>query len=283
MDLSVIIISYNEKDLLRRCLESVLASRTEYKLEIIVTDSGSQDGTDEMMRTEFPAVKFLDNKKNLGFSKGNNVAIRTATGRLILLLNADTEVRPDSFDLSIKYMDAHPEAGAMGCKVLLLNGQLDPSARRNFPNPVSAFLKLFGLKKLSNYNIDGPIDQEMEVEAIMGAYFMTRRDVIEKVGLLDESFFMYGEDLDWCYRIKQAGYKIMYYPKVEITHVKYGASRSVPFQVVRWAHNAMKIFYAKHYAQDHNIFFNSLVYLGIRIRMYLVMFVNLFRNKKSVH
>lgn len=283
MDLSVIIISYNEKELLKKCLRSVLLSQTDFSFEVIVTDSGSVDGTAAMVREEFPHVRLLDNQKNLGFSKGNNVAIKIATGRLVLLLNADTEIRPDTLDLSVKYMDAHPDVGAMGGKVLLATGELDPSARRKFPNPVNSFLRLFGLKKLSDYNINAPIDEEMEVDAIMGAYFMTRRDVIDRVGMLDEEFFMYGEDLDWCWRIKKAGYKIMYYPAAEIIHYKYGASKSIPFRTIGWAHDAMKIFYRKHYASDHNALFNGLIYLGIELRKYFVLAKNLFRNKKSIH
>jgi GT2 family glycosyltransferase len=283
MDLSIIIISYNEKDLLRKCLLSVAESETNFEKEVIVTDSGSTDGTREMMNLEFPWTKFLDNQKNLGFSKGNNVAIKQAKGRYILLLNADTTVKPNTFDLSLKYMEDHPQVGALGCKVLMPNGELDPSARRRFPNPVNSFLRLFGLKKFSDYNIQGSVDEEMEVDAIMGAYFFTRREVIDKVGLLDEEFFMYGEDLDWCYRMKNAGYKIVYYPQAQITHYKYGASKTVPFKITRWAHDAMRIFYRKHYAQDHNFLFNQFVYLGINTRMYLVLLVNLFRNNKSVH
>jgi len=283
MDLSVIIITYKERELLKKCLESVFASNTSYGHEVLVSDSNSQDGSVEMVRSEFPQVKLLDNQKNLGFSKGNNVAIKQAVGRYILLLNADTTVRPDTFDLSIKYMDAHSEVGAMGAKVLLPNGQLDKAARRRFPNPANSFLRLFGLKKFSDYNISTPMDQEVEVDAIMGAYFFVRKSVVDQVGMLDEEFFMYGEDLDWCWRIKSAGHKIMYYPKAEITHYKYGASKSIPFRTIRWAHDAMKIFYRKHYASQYNWFFNQLVYLGISLRMYLVLAANLLRNKKTVH
>src|SRR3989344_99976 len=283
MDISVIIITYKERDLLRNCLESVFASKTNFRFEVIVTDSNSQDGSVEMVRQDFPQAKVLDNQKNLGFSKGNNVAIKQAQGRYILLLNADTTVRPETFDLSIEYMDSHPEVGAMGAKVLLPNGSLDKAARRKFPNPANSFLRLFGLKKFSNYNITTPIDQEVEVDAIMGAYFFVRKSVVDQVGMLDEEFFMYGEDLDWCWRIKSAGHKIMYYPKAEITHYKYGASKSIPFRTIRWAHDAMKIFYRKHYASQYNWFFNQLVYLGISLRMYLVLAANLLRNKKTVH
>ncbi len=283
MDLSVIIITYKERELLRQCLQSVFASKTDYKFEVIVTDSDSQDGSVEMVREKFPQAKVLDNRKNLGFSKGNNVAIKQAEGRLILLLNADTTIAPDALDLSIKYMDTHPTVGAMGGKILLPNGELDKAARRKFPNPWNSFLRLFGLRQFSDYNITAPIDQEVEVDAIMGAYFLVRKSVIDQVGSLDEEFFMYGEDLDWCWRIKAAGHKIMYYPKVQITHYKYGASKTIPFRTTKWAHTAMKIFYRKHYADAHNELFNQLVYLGIDLRMYLVMLVNLARRKKSVH
>lgn len=283
MDLSIIIVTYKEKELLRKCLRSVFASQTYFKYEVVVSDCDSNDGTTEMVRQEFPQAKFLDNKKNLGFSKGNNVAIRHATGRFLLLLNADTQVKADTLDLSVKYMDSHPDVGAMGGKVLLPNGKLDKACRRKFPNPANAFLRLFGLRKLSDYNISTPIDDEVEVDAIMGAFFMVRKFVVDQVGFLDEEFFMYGEDLDWCWRIKEKGWKIMYYPKAEITHFKYGASKSIPFRTIRWAHTAMKIFYRKHYSKKYNWFFNELVYLGISTRMYLVLIVNIFRNKKTIH
>src|SRR5690606_22118290 len=141
----------------------------------------------------------------------------------------------------------------------------------------------FGLAKYSDYNIRTPIDEEMEVDAIMGAYFLVRKSVVDEVGMLDEEFFMYGEDLDWCWRIKQAGHKIVYYPKAQITHYKYGASKSVPFRVIRWAHTAMKIFYRKHYAKKYPWIFNQAVYLGINLRMALVFVINIFSKKKRVH
>lgn len=283
MDLSVIILNYNTKNLLRDCLKSVLASTRPYKIETIVSDNGSTDGSIQMVKTEFPQVRLLENNANLGFSKGNNVAIKVSQGRHIMLLNSDTVVQPDAFEKMIAKTDQDSKIGAIGPKILLANGELDPSARRNFPNPANAFLRLFGLSKLSNYNITGPIDQEMEVEAIMGACMLVPRSVVDKVGMLDEEFFFYGEDLDWCYRIKNAGYKIVYYPTAEILHLKSASSRNIPFKIVRVAYDAMKIFYRKHYAPKYPAPFNWLVYLGINLRMYLVMLINLFRSKKSVH
>lgn len=283
MDLSVIVVNYRTKILTLECLRSVFATATGFKFEVIVVDNGSGDDSVTAVRSEFPQVQIIESDKNLGFAGGNNLGLKKARGRLLLLLNSDTEVRADTLDLSIKYLDQHPEAGVMGCKVLLPDGSLDKACRRRFPNPWNSFLRLFGLKKFSDYNINTPIDQECEVDAVMGAYLMIKKSVVDKIGLLDEEYFMYGEDLDWCWRVKEAGYKIIYYPKAEITHFKYGSSQAIPFKTIRMAHKAMKIFYRRHYAPKRNYLFNELVYLGINLRMYLVLFVNIFRNKKSVH
>lgn len=284
MDLSVIIVNYNTKDLLQKCLESVFASQTNFQFEVIVSDNGSTDESVEMVRNNFPQVRMIENNANLGFSGGNNVALRKVSGRYFLLLNSDTEVRKDTLDLSVKYMDEHPEVGVMGCKVLLPDGNLHEASRRRFPDPANAFLRLFGLRKFSNYNYQNiPADREMEVDSVVGAYLLIRKSVTDEVGLLDEEFFMYGEDLDWCWRVKAAGYKVMYYPGTEITHFLYGSSQAVAFRSVRWAHEAMKIFYRKHYSAEHSFLFNQFVYLGISTRMYLVLIVNIFRKNKTVH
>ncbi|MBI2607536.1 MAG: glycosyltransferase family 2 protein [Candidatus Doudnabacteria bacterium] len=283
MDLSIIIVSYNTKDLLRRCLRTCFGSATNFRFEVFVSDNGSTDGSVELIKQEFPQVKLVENNANLGFSKGNNVALKQAQGRYSLLLNSDTEVNSDTFDLSIKYMDQNPAVGALSCKILLPDGSLDKSARRRFPNPTNSFFRLFGLRKFSDYNITAGIDEEVEIDSGVGAYLMVRKEAIAQVGYLDEEFFMYGEDLDWCWRIKEAGFKIMYYPKASILHLKSASSKSLPFTVIKWAHQAMKIFYRKHYAQKNNWLFNQLVYLGINLRMLLVLAMNLFRNKKSVH
>lgn len=283
MDLSVIILNYNTRELLKKCLQSVFDSQTNYRFEVLVSDNGSTDGSAQMVINDFPKAKLIQNKKNLGFSKGNNVAIKQAQGRLVLLLNSDTTVRPNAFNLSIKYMDEHADVGCMGCKVLLPDGNLDKACRRKFPNPANAFLRLFGFKKFSDYNLSGDINQETEVDSVMGAYMVVSKNVIGKVGMLDEEFFMYGEDLDWCWRIKEAGYKVMYYPNVEITHYKYGSAQAIPFKTIGLAHEAMKIFYRKHYARQYNLLFNLLVYAGIELRKYLVLTANLLRTKKTVH
>jgi GT2 family glycosyltransferase len=283
MKLSVIIVNYNTVKLTQDCLRSVFASKTNFDFEVFVSDNGSTDGSVGMIKSKFPQVKLIENKANLGFSKGNNVAIKQAQGEYVLLLNSDTTIEPDALQVSVARMDADPRIGALGGKVLLPNGELDKAARRKFPNPANAFLRLFGLSKFSDYNITAPIDQEMEIDAVMGAYMMVRKEAIDKVGMLDEEYFMYGEDLDWCWEIKHAGYKILYYPAAVITHYKYGSSQMIPFRTITMAHQAMKIFYRKHYAKEHNHFFNMFVYTGITMRQYLVLMRNVFQGKKSVH
>lgn len=283
MDLSVIVVSYNTKDLLKKCLASVFASQTSYQFEVLVSDNGSRDGSPEMVKTDFSQARLLENGANLGFSKGNNVALRLATGRYHLLLNSDTEIAPDALDLSVQYMDKHSDVGILGGKVVLFDGRLDQACRRRFPNPWNSFLRLFGLKRFSDYNIDAPVDEEMEVDAVMGAYMLIRKSVTDKIGLLDEEFFMYGEDLDWCWRAKAAGFRTVYYPPVKVTHYKYGSSRKIPLVTIKAAHEAMRIFYRKHYAPQYNFVLNWLVYTGISLRRSAVVFLNLFRQKKSVH
>lgn len=282
-DLSIIIVNYNTKELTLKCLRSVFASQTNFEYEVFVVDNASKDDDAEVLKKGFPQATVISAKKNFGFAGGNNIALRQAQGKYILLLNSDTEVQPNTLDNSIKYLDAHLQVGAMSCKVLLPDGSLDKACRRKFPNPWNSFLRLFGLRKFSDYNFSGDLDKTQEVDAVAGAFMMVRREAINKVGFLDEEYFMYGEDLDWCWRIKEAGYKIMYVPTSLITHFKYGSSRLIPFRMIRAAHNAMKIFYRKHYATQYNWLFNQFVYLGINLRMFLVLIVNIFRRKKSVH
>lgn len=283
MDLSVIIVNYNTKELLKRCLASVFSSKTKYSFEVLVSDNGSQDASSEMVKNQFPQVSLIENKKNLGFSKGNNIALKRAHGRYLLLLNSDTEVRPDTFERSLSYMNEHGEVGILGCKVLLPDGSLDPACRRRFPNPANSFLRLFGLKRFSDYNIGGDVDAALEVDAVMGAYLMIRKVALDKIGFLDEEYFMYGEDLDWCWRAKFAGFKVVYYPKAQIVHYKYGSSQKTSAKIIVFSHQAMKIFYRKHYAQKNAWALNQLVYLGISLHQGLVLAKNLFRKKKAVH
>lgn len=283
MDLSIVIVNYNTRDLLHRCLASVFASKTNFSFEVIVSDNGSVDGSQDMVRNNFPSARLLENRVNLGFSKGNNVALRQARGKYLLLLNSDTEIAADCLDVSVAYMESNSSFGIFGGRVDLPDGRLDAACRRKFPNPWNSFLRLFGLKKFSDYNIQTPDDLEQEVDAVMGAYLLIRRETVAKIGYLDEDYFMYGEDLDWCWRAKASGFKVVYYPAARITHFKYGSAQAAPWRTIRLAHQAMLLFYRKHYAAKYPAVFNFLVYLGIYLRMGMVFAANIFRRKKTVH
>ncbi|CDM69529.1 family 2 glycosyl transferase [Clostridium bornimense] len=286
MDLSIVIVNYNTKDLLKQTIESVINNTKGIEYEIWVVDNSSKDGSVEMVQEEFKSVKLIASKENLGFPKGNNVAIKKAAGRYILLLNSDTKVIGDNLQNCVNYMDQHKEIGALGCKVELPDGTLDHACKRGFPTPEASlyyFLKLNKImknkKKYGAYTAEYLGEDEVgEVDALMGAFMMIPRTVIDKIGMLDEEFFMYGEDIDWCYRIKEAGYKIMYYPKEKIIHYKGSSSKKKKAKTTYEFHRAMILFYRKHYNDKYNIFIKILVYIGIALRMILSMIKNLFKK-----
>lgn len=286
MDLSIVIVNYNTKDLLKQTIESVINNTKGIEYEIWVVDNSSKDGSVEMVQEEFKNVKLIASKENLGFPKGNNVAIRKATGRYILLLNSDTKVIGDNLQNCVSYMDQHKEIGALGCKVELPDGTLDHACKRGFPTPEASlyyFLKLNKImknkRKYGAYTASYLGEDEVgEVDALMGAFMMIPRTVIDKIGMLDEEFFMYGEDIDWCYRIKEAGYKIMYYPKEKIIHYKGSSSKKKKAKTTYEFHRAMILFYRKHYNDKYNIFVKVLVYIGVALRMILSMIKNLFKR-----
>jgi len=233
-------------------------------MEVIVCDNGSDDGSVAMLKKEFPGVIVIDNHKNLGFAAGNNPGIRKAKGRYVLLLNTDTEVPPDTLETMISYMDTTPEAGAATCKLLLPDGSMDPSCHRGFPTPWVAFTYLSQLEKLfPRTKLFGEYHQGYKdltsihkVDCIVGAFFFVRRAVIDQVGLLDEDYFMYGEDIDWAYRMKQKGWNIMFNPSVTILHKKKQSGRSNTKKDRRltteiYFHKYNWLFYTKNYAKKY--------------------------------
>lgn len=287
MDLSIIIVNYNTKDLLMQTIQSVINNTKNISYEIIVSDNNSTDGSVEMIQEYFPEVKLIENDGNLGFPKGNNVAIKLALGRYILLLNSDTVVIEDCIEKCIKYMDEHNDIGSLGCKVILKSGQLDHACKRGYPTPEASLFYMIKLhklfprnKKFGQYSLSYLHEDETnEVDSLTGAFMMLRRKVIDQVGLLDEEFFMYGEDIDWCFRIKEAGWKILYYPKAKIIHYKGASSKKKRFKTLYEFHRAMILFYDKHYKAKYNIFVTILVYLGIYTKLTLSLFINLFRKR----
>jgi GT2 family glycosyltransferase len=272
VDLSVIIVSFNTRQLLQDCLASVFRTRGDLRLEIFVVDNASSDGSVEMVRAQFPEVILLANQVNVGYSTANNQALRVCRGAHILLLNSDTVVKPDVFQKCTAFMQQDPTIGALSCKVVLPSGELDLACRRSVPTPMVAFWRFSGLYQLfpksrtfGQYNLTYlDEDETYEVGAIMGAFTLLSRECFLEVGLLDESFFMYGEDLDWCYRIHKAGFKIMYYPEVQIMHYKGASSkRRRPPKMVHEYHRAMMLFYRKYFARHSLFLVNWIISLGV--------------------
>ncbi len=307
-DLSIIIVNYNVRELLEEALRSVCRASRDLDVEIFVVDNNSADGSVEMVQSEFPQVQLIANVENVGFSRANNQAIRQARGRYLLLLNPDTLVQEDTLRVMIDFLDAHPEVGAAGCKILNPDGTFAPESRRSFPTPAVAFYRLIGLSRLfprsrrfGRYNLTylSP-DEETEVDALSGSCMFVRhaalyfsRPAYERLclqrlgpvahllpdglqpeggaGLLDEHFFMYGEDLDWCYRIQQAGWKIVYTPRTQIIHYKGESTKKGELRYVRLFYGAMLQFVTKHFQDRYPPLFLSLLRIGIGLRAGLSM------------
>ena len=280
-DLGIVILNWNTSAYLRRCLETVLANQGEIQFRVVVVDNASTDDSVVMVRQSFPQVTVIESDVNGGFSYGNNLGLRALgyqdagrvsadAPRYALLLNPDTEVPPNVFAGMVQFMDSRPDVGVAGPKLVLEDGSLDKACRRSFPTPLVSFYHFSKLAKLfpnsprfARYNMTfvDP-DVEIEVDSVVGAYMQVRREAIEACGLLDETFFMYGEDLDWAFRIKKAGWKVVYHPQVVVRHVKRAASRrSQKAQYEFW--RAMLIFYRKHYQATTPLWLHSLVLLGL--------------------
>ncbi|MBK8045822.1 MAG: glycosyltransferase family 2 protein [Anaerolineales bacterium] len=245
LDLAIVILNYNTCGLLRDCLHSLQQRRGTLRAGICVVDNASNDGSAEMVRAEFPEVHLIANRANVGYSAGNNVGIRwfgfdhqpplpaEQLPRYLLLLNPDTVTPPTALAAMTAYMDANPRIGAAGPRVRRPDGSLDRACRRSFPTPQVSFYRMTGLSRLfpqsrrfNAYNLEYlPEDAVHPVDSVVGAYMQIRREAILAAGLLDERFFMYGEDLDWAKRIKDAGWEVWYNGQTEITHVKEAASR----------------------------------------------------------
>lgn len=287
--LSIIILSHNSKEDLKRLLPSVFGSRLDDSYEVIIVDNGSKDSTVEWLTERNMGhgawnTKIIRNQNN-GFAAGNNLGIKQAKGKYVLILNPDTELKPDTLQVMVGFMDAHQEVGISTCKVLLPNGKLDLACRRRFPNPWNSFSRFFGISKRDYNMLDTDENQSMEIDSCMGAFMMIRTLPTtnhQPPTLFDEAFFMYGEDIDLCWRMKELGYKVWYYPGASITHYKGSSSAQVPFKALKWFHEAMWIFYKKHYQNRYPFILNLLVWLGIQTRFAFLTAINFFRAEKFV-
>jgi GT2 family glycosyltransferase len=286
--LDVVIVAYRSRDLIRRCLESLHEHAPAAAMRIFLVDNASNDGTEELVRREFPEVDLEISTSNLGFSLANNRAIRRGFGDYVLALNPDTCITAGALDALLALMEQHPEVGICGCRLVQENGEFDHAARRAFPTIVGALGHFSGLGSrterggLAQYR--APDVEGGPVDAVNGAFMLMRRRALEEVGLFDESFWMYMEDLDLCYRFKQAGWTTWYEPAVTVVHVKAGTSGKLRRPRLNYAfHYGMFRFYRKHYAADANPAVNVTVYAGIALKLALsIVSTELRRLVRSV-
>ncbi len=291
LDLAIVVVNYQVRDLLRRCLASVYASQGMsphsddaggQRFHVCVVDNASTDGSVAMVEQEFPQVHLIANTDNVGYPAGNNQGLGAfgdwltgeSPARYALLLNPDTELGPRSLADMIGFMDQYPQAGAAGAKLILPDGRLDPACRRSFPTPEVIFYRVVQLGRLfprsprfGRYNMTylDP-DELIEVDSVVGAFMMVRAEAIAQVGLMDERFFMYAEDLDWAKRIKEAGWKVYYNPAVTVRHVKRASSRQVKRRTRLEFERANLLFYRKHYQNSTPFWLHALILAMIAVR-----------------
>lgn len=285
MKLSVVIVNYNVKEELTFCLSSVQRALQDVEGEVFVVDNHSADGSCDVVKTLFPWVTLIENAENLGFARANNIAIKKSCGEYVLLLNPDTVVEQDTFSKMLAFMDEHDNCGGLGVKMLDAQGTFLPESKRGIPTPWVAFCKLFGLYKLfpksekcNRYYLSNiPQDAVAEVEILAGACMLLRKSVLDEVGLLDETYFLYGEDVDISYRILQAGYKNYYFPETSIIHLKGASTKKLEVKSVREFYRSMEIFCERHFT-EYNRLFLLFVKLGINVRMAFAM-LGLFVRK----
>ena len=271
MQLSIIIVNYNVRDLLLNAIASLRRALVGIEGEIIVVDNASSDGAVELLERDYPDVLTLPQDRNLGFGRAHNIGISHAKGEYILILNPDTLVQEDTLRKMIDFMEEHPKAGAVGCKILHPDGTLDPAAKRGFPSPWSAFSRVFGLSRLfprsrffGGYNMSW-IDDETtnQVQALSGSFMFYRASVLRELGGFDSDFFMYGEDLDLCWRTRKGGWEVWYYPETSIIHLKGESTKRSSLDSIAMFYDAMEIFARKHFRSPILL---QMVRIGILIR-----------------
>jgi GT2 family glycosyltransferase len=282
IDLSILIVNYNVKEFLLNLLGSIQIAAKNISIEIIVVDNASDDGSVEILRQRFPDITLIANNKNVGFGAANNQAMRIAKGKYFLLINPDTIVREDTFIKMIEFFEKVPEAGIAGCKVLNPDGSLQLSCRRSFPGPWTSFTKVTGLSTLfpksrilARYNLTYlDENQTYEVDAVSGAFLMMRKEVYKNIGGFDEQFFMYGEDLDLCYRVQKSNYKVFYLHTTEIIHYKGESTKRSSIDETKVFYDAMHLFVRKHFSSSFLV--ESILQAAIIFRK-LFAFANVYK------
>lgn len=272
--LSIIIVNFNTAELLKDCLFSLNSALENISHEIIVVDNASYDNSVSMLKKDFPKVLVIENSKDLGFAAANNQGIKKARGEYILFLNPDTLINDENtFETLLEEFDKDKKVAAITCKVLLPTGQLDDACHRGFPTPSNALLHFLGLP--SGYNLSNlDLSTTHEIDACCGAFMLVKKEFGEKVNWWDEDYHWYGEDLDFCYRLKELGYKILYVPKVSIYHYKgassglkkYKVDRQTKKKAINSRFDVMKIFYQKHYDHKYSPILKFLVFTAIKLK-----------------
>jgi GT2 family glycosyltransferase/lipopolysaccharide/colanic/teichoic acid biosynthesis glycosyltransferase len=286
LEVSVIIVNYNVRDFLHQSLVSLQKALRGIRSEIIVADNASDDDSSGMVRQRFPHVRLIQNSTNLGFAKANNIALRRARGRLLLLINPDTIVQEDTIKMMLRFFKTHPECGLAGCKILNPDGSFQPSCRRGFPTPWVALAKMFGLSRLfpttklfGKYNLTYlSVDETYAVDAVSGSFMMARKEAVKQVGGLDEDFFMYGEDIDWCYRFRRAGWQVYYVHSTQIIHYKGESTKRSDLDEIKTFYRAMHLFVEKHFR--YQSFFSFLLRLSIALVSSAAFLTSLLRPLK---
>ena len=276
---SILIVNYNVKEYLGNCIDSILQSEYKGAIEIVVVDNHSFDGSDEFIHNRFPDVKMIKNSENLGFGKAVNQAARVATNDYLLILNPDTVIQEDTIATFVHYMKDHPEAGLIGPKILNPDGSLQLTCKRSFPTPGIALPKLLGLSKVfpkskwaGKYNLTYLNQEEVHsVDAVSGSCMFLQRKLFIDIGGFDERFFMFGEDIDLCYRIKESGNEIYYVPRTKIIHYRGESVKFAPYDSINAFYNAMILFYGKHFSKSQSIFSRLGIRFGIIIRQYVTL------------
>lgn len=277
--LTISIVNYNAGDYLLNCLKSLKQIKKEAEFDVFVVDNNSSDRSLEKAKKEYPEFNYIRNDENLGFGKAHNIVLKKAKTPYVLTLNPDCVIPEGTVAYMLKYMEDNSDVGLSTCKVVKADGTLDIASHRGFPTPKASFYYFF-LKNDKYYHLtDRDMDKQHEIDSAVGAFMLIRKSVLEKVGYFDEDYFLYAEDIDLCYRIKKAGFKIMYVPDVQIEHVKgissgikkdsssnSSATEKTREKSTEYFYDTMKIFYQKHYAKNYPELFNNVVYLGIDMK-----------------
>jgi GT2 family glycosyltransferase len=288
-DIGIVIVNYNATDFLNRCLASVTQETREVDFQITVVDNASTDQDITEIQERFPQIHLIQNNSNRGFSFACNQGIRNESARNYLLLNPDCIIEDGAIDRCLAYLESQPDAGVLGCRVNNPDGTLQLACRRSIPSAREAFYRFSGLSivfprspRFAGYNLSYTAEDKIqEVGAVSGSFLMVKREVLDTIGLLDETFFLYGEDLDFCYRASLAGWRVLYYPEARVTHFKRASSSREVQQSNRHFYHAMQIFYRKHYHARASRFERAVVLAGIRLLFWFSRLrLFLHRNQK---